>query len=333
MFRRGRTRIALAAALLSLVACENVVTQTDNESLADRLETWKRATEDFAVSARARHEDIRAAMAADPDYVDPRLTDPPVIWRAPGAIAEFSECAECPEMVVVPAGEFTMGSPARERYRGTEEQHRVLIAYPFAVGKFEITFDQWDACIADGGCGAYDPPDENWGRGNRPVISVSWEDAQAYATWLSATTGAHYRLLSEAEWEYAVRAGTVTAFFFGETLSGEQANIDGSAVYGEGPSPVNRQMTLPVGQFAPNAFGLYDMHGNAWEWVEDCWNDEYARDAPADGSAWLTGSCGGRILRGGSWYEYSGDARSAARVASDTDDLSFTDGIRIARDL
>src|SRR5262249_37341180 len=153
-------------------------------------------------------------------------------------------------------------------------QHRVTLAYPFAVGKFEITFDEWDACVAGGGCNGYSPPDEGWGRGKQPAMNVSWVDANAYVAWLSRKTGKPYRLLSEAEWEYAARAGTVTRFSLGDMISPSQANYDASTD-ASGPSEVNRQRALAVGSFDPNGFGLYDMHGNISEWVADCWFDDY----------------------------------------------------------
>jgi formylglycine-generating enzyme required for sulfatase activity len=231
-------------------------------------------------------------------------------------------------MVVVPAGEFSMGSPGGERYRGAEPLHRVLIEKPFAVGKFEVTHDEWAACVAEGGCDTYTPDDYGFGRGKRPVVDVNWNDAKRYLAWLSMKTGKSYRLLSEAEWEYAARAGTTTAFSFGNVLTHEQANIDASGQGGEA-----RKMTLPVGSFPANAFGLHDMHGNAWEWVEDCWNDEVNENAPRDGSAWLTGSCTGRVMRGGSFDDYSGEARAAARVGNGVDDHYWSDGFRVARDL
>ena len=186
--------------------------------------------------------------------------------------------------------------------------------------------------MTDGGCNGYRPDDQGWGRGKRPVIDVTWEDAQAYAGWLSRKTRKHYRLLSESEWEYAARAGTTTTYAFGATISPQQANFDGSSD-GSGPSEANRQRTLPVGSFPPNAFGLYDMHGNVDQWVEDCWHNEYTAAAPADGSAWLDGECGGRVLRGGSWEDSRSELRSAARTGEFKDKSSYADGIRIARDL
>ena len=169
------------------------------------------------------------------------------------------------------------------REQGAEAQHRVTIAVPFAMSKFEITFEQWDACANEGGCGGYKPDDEGWGRGDRPVMNVSWLDAKAYVEWLGRKTGKPYRLLSESEWEYAARAGTTTMFPVGNTLSPREANYN-AATDGSGPSDVNRQKTMPVGSFPANPFGLHDMHGNVSEWVEDCWHNEYTAAAPVDGS-------------------------------------------------
>ena len=208
--------------------------------------------------------------------------------RQPGE--RFRDCATCPEMIVVPAGSFLMGSPETEAERSDSEgpQHRVTIPAPIAVGVYEVTFAEWEACVSGGGCGGYRPGDEGWGRDRRPVINVSWEDARAYAAWLSRQTGQAYRLLSEAEWEYVARAGTTTAFHFGGTISASQANYDGNYTYGGGRKGQYRERTVAVGRFAPNAFGLYDVHGNVWEWVADCWNESYA-GAPRDGQAWTRG--------------------------------------------
>jgi formylglycine-generating enzyme required for sulfatase activity len=242
------------------------------------------------------------------------------------------DCRDCPEMVVVPAGEFMMGSPKAEPHRGAEAQHAVTILRAFAVSRFEITFAEWDACVRDGGCDGY-RPEAPWGRGRRPVVNVSWRNARAYADWLSRKTGKRYRLLSEAEWEYAARAGSTQAFAFGPTLTASQANFDASARTELNPRGRARGRALPVGAFRPNAFGLYDMHGNVWEWVEDCWNDDYGPAAPRDGSPALTGDCGGHVLRGGSWEDAASDLRAAARVGGAATDRSWSDGIRVARDL
>jgi formylglycine-generating enzyme required for sulfatase activity len=209
-----------------------------------------------------------------------------------------------------------MGSPPGEEGRAEDEgpQQRISIKQSFAVGKFEVTFGEWRACIDAGGCGGYRPDDHGWGRGRQPVINVTWQDAQAYVSWLKGRTGKSYRLLSEAEWEYAARAGTTTPFSFGDTISSDQANYDGSYVYGGGAKGANRARTVPVDDpaFKPNQFGLFHMHGNVWEWVGDCWNDSYV-EAPVDGSAWTAGDCSRRVLRGGSWLQNPSTLRSANR--------------------
>ena len=164
----------------------------------------------------------------------------------------FKECDTCPEMVVVPAGSFTMGSPASEKHRDSHEgpQRRVSFARQFAVGKFAVTFDEWDACVADGGCNGYRPDDQGWGRGKRPVINVNWDDAKAYVAWLSRKTGKTYRLLSEAEREYVARAGTTTPFWWGSSISTSQANYDGNYTYGGGSKGEYRQ-TDDAGRLLP----------------------------------------------------------------------------------
>ena len=238
-------------------------------------------------------------------------------------------------MVVVPAGSFTMGSPASEEGRDADEgrQHRVTIAAPFAVGKYEVTFAEWDACVSAGGCGGYRPDDRGWGRGQRPAINVSWRDAKAYVGWLSRKTGERYRLLSEAEWEYAARAGTTGPFHFGLTISTDQANYNGNHTYGSGRKGVYRKKTVPVGSFPANGFGLHNVHGNVWEWVEDCRHGSYA-GAPADASAWASGGdCDKRVLRGGSWDYRPGVLRSANRFWISTENRNDINGFRIARTL
>ena len=250
-----------------------------------------------------------------------RLAEPA---RKPGEI--FRDCDQCPEMVVVPAGSFMMGSPETELYADEGPQHRVTFARPFAVGKYELTFDEWDACVADRGCNKYKPGDEGWRRGRQPVINVSWDDAQAYVAWLAKKTGKPYRLLSEAEWEYAARAGSPTAYPWGPNPGKDRANFDGSGSRWSG------QQTAPVGSFAPNAFGLYDLIGNVWEWTQDCWNDSYA-GAPKDGRPWLDGDCGRRVVRGGSWYGKPEVARAAYRNGYVPDYRLNHLGFRLARTL
>ena len=226
-------------------------------------------------------------------------------------------------MVVVPAGSFMMGS---DESSSEKPRHRVTIARPFAVGKYEVTFAEWDACVEAGGCGGHRPGDEGWGRGRRPVINVNWKDAKAYVRWLNRKTGKQYRLLSEAEWEYAVRAGTTTRYSWGDDIGRERANCDGCG------SRWDNEKTAPVGSFAANPFGLHDVHGNVWEWVEDCWKASYV-GAPSDGSAWTDGDCTKRVLRGGSWYNYPRNLRSAFRIRYWTGNRFFGNGFRVARTL
>ena len=247
---------------------------------------------------------------------------------------KFRDCSECPEMVVVPSGSFTMGSPGGESGRDDDEgpRHRVRIDYRLAVGVYEVTFVEWDACVSAGGCGGHRPKDKRWGRGNRPVINVSWKDAQSYVRWLSNKTGKRYRLLSESEWEYVSRAGTTTPFHFGSTISTGQANYDGNYTYGGGRKGLYREKTVSVGSFSANAWDLHDVHGNVWEWVEDCWNASYT-GAPADGSAWESGNCSARVLRGGSWYSGPGVLRAALRFRYSTGGRNVSVGFRIARTL
>jgi formylglycine-generating enzyme required for sulfatase activity len=243
----------------------------------------------------------------------------------------FKECELCPELVVVPPGTFTMGSPKGERGRDKSEgpQHRVTFARPFAVGRFAVTFAEWDACVADGGCNGYRPDDNDWGRGRRPVIHVSWNDAQAYAAWLSRKTGRTYRLLSEAEREYVTRAGTTTPFWWGSSISTSQANYDGTK--GRKPTGELRGRTLPVDSFAPNPWGLYQVHGNVWDWVEDCWNESH-NGAPADGSARPSGECSRRVIRGGDLGSGASQLRAAFRAWTDAE-LRLGNGFRVARTL
>ena len=192
------------------------------------------------------------------------------------------------QMVVLPKGQFLMGS-ANNFYGDEQPQHIVKINYDLAVGKYPVTFEQWDACVKDGGT-KYSPNDNGWGRGNRPVINVSWDDVQEYLGWLRAVTGKAYRLLSEAEWEYSARAGSQTNYYFGDNENelGRYAWFkDNSA-----------SRTHVVGEKLPNVFGLYDMHGNVFEWMADCWNGNY-NGAPVDGSAWGWGDCSRRLIRGG----------------------------------
>ncbi len=287
--------------------------------------------------ARRRREDDaakRKAAEAERKAAEEAARRDPALSVKPGSGEAFRDCTDCPEMVVVPAGNFMMGSPENEpgRYASEGPQRRVAIAKPFAVGKFEVTFDEWDACEVAKGC-THKPEDQGWGRGKRPVINVSWTDAKQYVTWLSKKTGQTYRLLTEAEWEYTARAGTTMPFWWGTKITPAQANYDGDYVYeGGGSKGEDRQKTVPVDSFKPNPWGLYNVHGNVWEWVEDCWIDSY-KDAPGDGTARTTGECGRRVLRGGSWLDVPQGLRSADRNRNDSDDRGGLLGFRVARTL
>lgn len=290
----------------------------------------------FAAVAKARLRVLAAPPAAQVASAAPSVaaTRPPA---APGSIAAmtpgtaFRDCDVCPEMVVIPAGSFTMGSPASEQGRFDNEgpQHQVNIGRPFAAGKYEVTFDEWDACMREGGC-SHNPSDNGWGRGRRPVINVSWEDARSYTEWLSRKTGQRYGLPTEAQWEYAARAGTTTAFSFGSSINPQQANYDSGVSYAGSPTAVSRRQSVPVGSYPANAFGLHDVHGNVWEWTEDCVNSNY-NGAPSDGSAWTSDNCGQRVLRGGSWDYNTFNARSANRISYIPSDRLNSNGFRIAR--
>ena len=277
----------------------------------------------------------------------------------------FRDCATCPEMVVLPAGKFTMGSPEGERgrYDNEEPQRQVSIPKPFAVGKYEVTVGQYAEFVREtkhktGNCYYFqdgslrdDNDDLNWRNlgfkqtNNHPVVCVNWDDASTYVYWLSVKTGHEYRLLTEAEWEYAARAGTTTPYHFGRMILGNQANYNN-----------NNEGTVVVGSYPSNAFGLHDMHGNVWEWVEDCWHDDYT-GAPTSGSAWLSGcrkgnedDCVGsdswvkvckehwvgkelRVLRGGSWDNEPENLRSANRLRNIATNRFFNGGFRVARTL
>ncbi len=221
-------------------------------------------------------------------------------------------------MVVIPPGRFDMGSPPSEvgRY-ANEMQHEVAIPQAFALSKYEITFAEWDACVLAQGC-SHRPDDEGWGRDQRPVMQISWEDAQTYARWLSQKTGQHYRLPTDEEWEYAARAGSTTRYPWGDQASHDFANYGTAACCAGAVAGKDVwENTAPVGSFPPNAFGLYDMQGNVWEWVENC----------ADTT------CSKRGLRGGSWNSYPELLRSANRNENDPQKRPTNYGLRLARTL
>jgi formylglycine-generating enzyme required for sulfatase activity len=247
----------------------------------------------------------------------------PAAALAPGAI--FRECGDCPEMVVIPDGTFRMGSPGAA---GNEApQHAVTIPQRFALGRYPVTRGEFARFERSSGYRTANWRDAGFGQSDRdPVVEVNWLDAQAYVHWLSETTHQAYRLPSEAEWEYAARAGRATEFWWGddEAAAPAFANAEGLT---DGFAN-----TAPVGSFQANGFGLFDMAGNVWQWTADCYNGDY-RGAPANGAAWLTGDCTSRVVRGGSWYDPPAALRAANRTGSHIVDHDANVGFRIARAL
>ena len=247
----------------------------------------------------------------------------------------FQECAACPVMTVIAPGSFTMGSPSSELGRRETEgpQHQVTIVQKFALGRFSVSFDEWDACVADGGCNGYAPSDGGWGRGKLPVVNVSWNEAKSYLVWLSRKTTKAYRLPTEAEREYAARAGTSTPFWWGSSITTEQANYNGNSPYGaDGVRGEFRGKSVPVDSFLPNPWGLFQMHGNVSEWTEDCWHENY-NGAPIDGSPWTSPYCNERVRRGGSIGSPPEVLRSASRLSGPQAKGQPFIGFRVVRQL
>lgn len=269
-------------------------------------------------------------------------------WTTPGhgaARASFRDCAECPDMLPIPPGVYVMGvqHPRREvwlnRLFGAPMAARryARIARAFAIGRTEVTFAQWEACVTDGGCGGYIPADEGWGRGQRPVIHVSWVDAQLYVRWLSQKTGHAYRLPSEAEWEYAARTGLSSPYAWGRQPSHNWANYGADPHELCPPCYVVRRgrdrffYTAPVASFPPNRWGLYDMHGNVYEWTADCWAyplryEQVGQDAVTEGD------CGLHPKKGGAFYSDAHRIGAHYRAYSPSNLRGRNTGFRVARD-
>ena len=245
----------------------------------------------------------------------------------------FSEGQDLPTMVVIAAGSFIMGSPVNEQRRFDDEgpQKQITIQRAFALSQHEVTFRQWDACVAAGGC-SHKPDDMGWSRGNRPVVDVSWDDVQEYIRWINSETDGGYDLPSEAQWEYAARAGTTTPFSTGPQISTDLANFNGEGVYNGSRKGIFRGQTVAVGTFEPNPWGLYETHGNVWEWTKDCWTDDL-RDKATDGAANSDGDCSGRILRGGSWRLKPQALRSAYRDRDAPSYRANDKGFRLFKEL
>ena len=341
---------AAAAVLYRLVTGETPPEATERQAQDDL-----RPATDFGVS-RPLSDALDSGLAIAPESrpktvqefqsalmaVSAPTSAQPAASRPPSS--DFSGCRghagtapvinTIPDMVRLPGGRFLMGSPESEpgRFDNEGPQHWVQVP-PFEIGRYPVTFAQWDACVAAGGS-THKPDDAGWGRGQRPVINVSWEDAQEYVRWLCRETGERWRLPTEAEWEYAARAGTTTPFSTGNCITTSQANYDGNCDYNDcgAKTGIYVGQTQRVGSYPANAWGLHDLHGNVWEWVEDCYHDNYA-GAPTDGSPWTQGSCQKRVLRGGSWYFYPRNLRCAYRYRSGSNIQGYDFGFRVARTL
>ena len=322
----------------------------------------------FAGVARARLKTLGTARppvqvaTAAPSTLTPK----PAPAVAAGAVTDFTpgtsfrDCDVCPEMVVIPPGSFTIGSPTSETGRFDQEgpQRRVTIPGALAVGKFEVTRGEYaqfvqETARATGACNVFrdgkwqEDASKNWRdpgyaqHDTHPVACVNWDDAKAYVAWLSRNSGRNYRLLTEAEWEYTARAGTTTAYYWGDNAANNCQYANGAdqtlktanaSATNVATCTDNHAYTAPVGSFQANAFGLHDMSGNVWEWTEDCWNANH-NGAPSDGGARTSGECGLRVLRGGSWYFYPRGLRSAYRDGGTSVFRVNGVGFRVARTL
>ncbi|CAH1385521.1 formylglycine-generating enzyme family protein [Candidatus Nitrotoga sp. M5] len=294
-----------------------------NEEVTQHIYLAKEHTQ-AQTKLREQKEELNGPLGIECWSVEQIQLEQMAAAKEAGLATVFRDGPDTPEMVVIPAGSYRMGEASNK--------HKVAIARPFAVGKYPVTVADWKRFVVSGET-AYSPADNGWAGDNLPVTNVNFLHAQAYVRWLSKQTGKSYRLLSEAEWEYACRAGSLTEYYWGDELGKNNCNCQDSK------SEWSCKRASPVGSFAPNGFGLYDMLGNVWEWVEDTWHDTY-RGAPADGSAWSSGGAIStlsnqewRVLRGGSWIIDPRDARSAVRFMSDQSSRDSYTGFRIARTL
>ena len=233
----------------------------------------------------------------------------------------FKECDFCPVMIVVPAGRFTMGASADEAGSTADERPQHQVTFPrFSVGRFPVSLDEWNACVVGKGCSfrPSDPTSSEW----KPVTNIQWAEAKEYVEWLSRATGKPYRLLSESEREYVARAGTTTAFWWGDSFAIDR--VEERQLAGTNSPPPRPSL--------PNPWGIYEVHGSVYDWVEDCWHDTY-QGAPADGSAWIEGDCSRHVLRGGSFSRAMQTRRAAARIWFGPENRMRYMSVRVARTL
>ncbi|SAK65921.1 serine/threonine kinase [Caballeronia hypogeia] len=242
------------------------------------------------------------------------------------ASGEIKDCPSCPVLIPLSPGSFTMGSNNDDP--AEKPPHRVSIAHPFAIGKYEVTVEQWNACTDAGACTRIAPDAESSTPppANSPMRNVSWDDANVYVKWLSKVAGKSYRLPTEAEWEYAARGGTQSTYWWGDQMK------KGTADCKDCGDPYKPDAPTPVGSFAANPYGLYDVNGSVWEWVADCWHSSY-KSAPADGRAWDDPSCSVRVIRGGSWREGAAYMQSATRFKYSASVRQSQNGFRVVRDM
>ena len=345
--RRDTVRFEIEQALEQRLPVVPVLLGDAEMPLPEQLPETIRSIFDYQAARLDRsrfQEDVEkliAGIEGSIAYLPVRATLPeeltPSIFLEPESGVPFydhlANGSDGPAMVVIPAGSFIMGSPEEEPGRWDREgpQRTVFIKAPFAIGKYAVTFEDYDRYAYAVGVQA--PSDRGWGRGRRPVISVSYKDAEGYCRWLSEQTGADYRLPSEAEWQYACRAGSTTPFWWGEIITPDQANYDCREIYeGGGQKGSFLNKTEVVEAFSPNPWGLYQVHGNVWEWCSDAWNDNY-KQAPDDSSSWMTGNISRAVVCGGSWNRPPKSLRSASRIWLDRNKTSLYAGFRIVRDL
>jgi formylglycine-generating enzyme required for sulfatase activity len=280
-----------------------------------------------AASAKPAREPARPTAPTKERETPAKAAVPAAIVAAPAAApanrpaaagAEVKDCPACPTLIALPAGSFTMGSNSSDP--SEKPAHQVAISTPFAIGKYEVTVQQWNACVDAGSCQKV----AQAANANAPVRDVSWDDAQQYLKWLSTASGQQYRLPTEAEWEYAARGGTATRYWWGEQMANGKANCKDCGQPWSNEGPAN------VGSFAANPYGLHDTSGSVWEWVSDCWHTTF-KDAPADSRSWDQPNCSVRVIRGGSWREGAAYMVSSTRFKYDASVRHSQNGFRVAR--
>lgn len=338
--KAAQERAAAQKAAEEKAAAEKAATE---KAAADKAAAEKAAAEKAAADKAAAEKAAADKAAAEKEHAEKAAAGiqrgaPSRRQVFPGKPYLFQECDVCPVMAAIPAGSNMIGSPDTEMNHDRSEspQQEITIRAPFAAGRSEVSFAEWMACVAEGGCNSFKPGDRGWGYGQRPAIFVSWADARAYAAWLSNKTGFEYRLLSEAEWEYAARGCNTncrsTPFWFGADISKQRANYDSRYAYDDSPKALPLGRTAEIMDSQPNAFGLLHIHGNVAEWVDDCWNPTL-NAIPKDGSPRMSGDCQSHVIRGGSWNDPPKDLRSAARTWAPTMDRTAQIGFRVARTL